>query len=216
MTMMTWKWKRTGSGLIAGAAAALLIGATTAPAIAAAPTWSVKPGGVAVAKSGTTLLMDTKTHTPLKCVSSSVKVTLKKGHHLSGIGIGSITSIIFNKCTGPLGLKFTVKSNHLPWKLNAVSYNRKTGVTTGTITGIHATLSGSPCSAAVDGTGVTKNNGMVRVTYNNKTHKLTVLPTGGNLHVYHVVNCFKLINNGDGSSFTDVNAVSPLQTITSP
>jgi hypothetical protein len=217
MTMSTWK--RTATGLIAGAAAALMIGATTAPAFAATPTWSVSRGGNITAKSGTTVLTDTKTHTVLKCASSSTKATLKKGHRLSGAGIGSITFLSFTKCTGPFGLSFTVKSTastKKPWKLNALSYNKKTGTTTGTITGIHATLSGTGCSATVDGTGATKSNGSVRVTYVNHTHKLTVLAAGGNLHIYSVKGCLGLIANGNGSSFTATYVVSPAQTITSP
>lgn len=213
MTMMTWK--RTGSGLIAGAATALLI-ATTAPALAATPTWSVKPGGNALGKAGTTVLLDTKTGQKLTCKHLTSKVTLKKGHHLAGAGIGLIKSLSFTGCTGPFGLTFTVQSNHLPWKLNAVSYNKAKGITSGTITGIHATLKGNPCSAQVDGTGLTKNNGMVKVTYNNHTHKLIVLSSGGNLHVYKATNCAGLINSGDPSKFSAVNAVTPLQTITSP
>lgn len=216
MTMITWKWKRTTSAIFAAAAAALLIGASATPALAAAPTWTIKHGGIVTAKAGKTSLKDTKTGTVLTCTSSGAKITLKKGSHLSGVGIGSITTITFSKCTGPLGLSFTVKSSHLPWKLNALSYNRKTGTTTGTITGIHSTLSGPGCSAAVDGTGASKHNGMVRVIYVNKTHKLTVLPTGGNLHIYDVSGCFGLVNDGNGSSFTAVDVVTPAQTITSP
>lgn len=213
MTMMTWK--RTGSGLIAGAATALLI-ATMAPAQAATPTWSVTPGGLATAKSGTTTLLDTKTKITLHCKSSVANTHLNKGHKLAGAGIASITSLTFNSCTGPLRLTFKVKSGHLPWKLNAVSYNKTTGTTSGTITGIHATLSGPGCGATVDGTGATKNNGMVKVTYSNKTHKLTVLAKTGNLHIYKVSGCFGLIKNGDGSSYNSVNTVSPAQKITSP
>jgi hypothetical protein len=213
MTMMTWK--RTGSALMAGAATALLI-ATTAPAQAATPTWSVKPGGAATAKAGKTVLVDTKTKNKLTCAALTSKVTIKKGHHLAGAGIASITSLTFSHCSGPLGISFTVKSTHLPWKLNAVSYNKTTGVTTGTITGIHAALSGKPCTAQVDGTGATKNNGKVKVTYSNKTHKLTVLAGGGNLHIYKPSGCLGLINAGDPSQFTAVNTVSPAQTITSP
>ena len=213
MTMTTWK--RTGSVFIAGAAAALMIGASAAPALAAT-TWTVKPGGIITAKAGKTTLKDTKTNQALSCTSSTAKTTLKKGSHLSGTGLGSVTSISFANCTGPDGLKFTVKSGHLPWHLNAVSYTRSTGTTTGTITGIHATLTGTSCSAIVDGTGAAKNNGMVHVTYGNKTHKLTVLATGGNLHIYSVNGCLGLIGSGDGSSFTGAYAVSPAQTITSP
>jgi hypothetical protein len=216
MTLTTWKWKRTGSALIAGAAAALMIGTSAASALAAAPTWTVKPGGAITAKSGATTLTDTKTHQKLSCTSSTAKATLKKGSKLSGAGLGSITSLSFSGCTGPFGIHFTVTSGHLPWKLNAVSYSRSTGTTTGTITGIHATLSGTACSAIVDGTGATKNNGTVRVTYVNRTHKLTVLAAGDNLHTYGVRGCLGLINSGDGASFTTAYAVSPAQTITSP
>jgi hypothetical protein len=193
-----------------------MVGASAAPALAAT-TWTVKPGGTITAKSGTTTLKDTKTGQKLSCSSSAAKATLKKGSHLSGTGLGSITAISFSNCTGPLKVPFTVKSSHLPWKLNAVSYSRSTGTTTGTITGIHATLTGTSCSAIVDGsTGATKNNGMVHVTYGNKTHKLTVLASGGNLHIYNVKGCFGLIKSGDGSSFTATYTVSPAQTITSP
>jgi len=201
---MTWKWKRAGSGLIAGAAAALMIGASVAPALAATPTWTVKPGGNISAKSGTTVLTDTKTHTVLKCASSSTKATLKKGKKLSGAGIGSITSLSFTKCTGPFGLTFTVKSSastKKPWKLNAVSYNRK---------------SGTGCSAVVDGSSAAKDNGSVKVTYTNKTHKLAVQAAGGTLHIYDVKGCLGLIGNGQASTFTGTYVVSPGQTITSP
>jgi hypothetical protein len=216
MTLTTWKRKRTSSALIAGAAAALMIGASASSALAAAPTWTVKPGGTVTAKSGTVTLIDAKTKQKLTCHSSTVKTTLEKGSHLSGTGLGSITAVSFSSCAGPFSIIFNVKSSHLPWKLNAVSYNRSTGTTTGTITGIHATLSGTACSAAVDGTGATKDNGMVRATYSNKTHKLTVLPTGNNLHIYDVKGCLGLINNGDGSSFTAAYAVSGMQIVTSP
>jgi len=43
-----------------------------------------------------------------------------------------------------------------------------------------------------------------------------VLAKGGNLHIYEVSGCFGLINSGDGSTYSAVNAVSPAQTITSP
>ena len=107
-----------------------------------------------------------------------------------------------------------MKTGHLPWKLNASSF--KSGVTTGTITGIHATLSGPACTATVDGTGASANNGKVKVTYTNSTGKLKVLASGGNLHVYNVSGCAGQINNKDATTFTGTYTVSPKQTITSP
>jgi len=210
--------KRAGSVLVMSAALAGMLALSASSAFAAsntgvAATWTVKPGGAITAKAGTTTLKDTKTGSVLTCKTSSGKGTLKSGKGLSGTGIGSITALSFSTCTGPLSLTFTVKTTHFPWHLNAVSFS--SGVTTGTITGIHATLSGPSCSAVVDGTGATANNGKVTAKYSNGTGKLTT--TGaGNLHIYKVSGCAGLINTGDGSSFKGSYAITPKQTITSP
>jgi hypothetical protein len=211
-------FKRAGSVLVTSAALAGMLGLGASSALAAtnagvAATWTVKPGGAVTAKAGKTTLKDTKTGQSLSCASSSGTATLKKGSGLSGTGIGSITALGFSSCTGPAGLTFTVKTTHFPWHLNALSFS--SGVTTGTITGIHATLSGPSCSAVVDGTGPTADNGKVTAKYSNGTAHLTT--TGaGNLHIYNVNGCFGLINSGDGSSFHGSYAISPTQTITSP
>lgn len=204
-------FKRTGSILLMGVATAVTIGLSAGPALAAT-TFTVKPGGNITAKSGTTTLTDTKTGTKLVCKSSSTTASLKSGSGLSGSGIGSIKTISFATCTGPLGLTFTVTAGHLPWKLNATSYSG--GVTKGTITGIHATLSGPGCSATVDGSSATANNGKVAVTYTNSSGALKVLTTGGTLKVYNVSGCAGLLNSGDSSTFSASYTVSPKQTIT--
>lgn len=203
--------KRLATLLGAGGAAALMVGLMAPAAIAA--TWTVTPGGTVTGTAGTTTLKDTSTNTVLTCKSSSTTTTLKKGSGLAGAGIGSITALSFASCTGPLGITFTVTSNKLPWHLNAVSY--ASGVTHGTITGINATLSGPSCSALVAGTTAT-TTGTVKATYSNTTHKLTVSPTGGTLHIWNVSGCFNLIHSGDASTFTGAYAISPAQTITSP
>jgi hypothetical protein len=210
--------KRAGSVLVTGAALAGMLALSANSALAATntgvtATWTVKPGGAITAKAGTTTLTDKNTGSKLTCTSSSGKGSVKKGSGLSGTGIGSITSLGFSNCTGPLSLTFTVKTTHFPWHLNAKSF--ASGVTTGTITGIHATLSGPGCSATVDGTGATANNGSVAAKYSNSTGKLST--TGaGNLHVYNVSGCAGLINTGDTTSFVGSYTVSPKQTITSP
>jgi hypothetical protein len=205
--------KRSGSILLMGVATAVTIGLSAGPAFAAT-TWTVKPGGAITAKSGTTTLTDTKTGTKLVCTSSTAGATLKSGTKLAGAGLGSIKSISFTSCTGPLGLTFKVTPGHLPWSLNAVSY--ASGVTSGSITGIHATLSGTGCTATVDGTSATANNGSVKVTYTNSTGALKVLTTGGTLHVYNVSGCAGLIGSGDSTTYSASYTVSPKQTITSP
>ena len=210
--------KRAGSALVMSAALAGVLALSASSAIAAthtavAATWTVMPGGAISAKAGKTTLTDKNTGSVLTCTSSSGKGTVKGGKGLSGTGIGTITALSFNNCTGPLSLTFTVKTTHFPWHLNAKSFSG--GVTTGTITGIHATLTGPSCSAVVDGTGATANNGSVTAKYSNATGKLTT--TGaGNLHVYNVKGCAGLISNGNSASFKGAYAISPKQTITSP
>ena len=211
--------KRAGSVLVAGVALAGVLGLGAGSAAAAnnatvAATWSVKPGGAIAAKAGTTKLHDVNTNQNLQCTSSSGKGSVKKGSGLSGASIGSITALSFSNCTGPLGLTFTVKTSAFPWHLNAVSFSG--GVTSGTITHIHAKLTGTGCSATVDGTGATKNNGKVKAKYSNSTGKLTTLTGGGNLHVYNVNGCAGLIKSGDATTFSGSYAISPKQTITSP
>lgn len=210
--------KRTPSLIFTAGAITLTVGLGTAPSVAAtATTWTVKPGGSVTAKStASTTLTDTSTGTVLTCKSSSGTATLKSGSGLAGAKLAKITSITFSTCTGPLGITFTVKTSAFPWYLNAKSYKSSTGVTTGTITGIHATLSGPSCSATVDGTTAGANNGMVTGTYTNKSHQLGAIPTGGNLHLYNVSGCFNLIHSGDTTTYSGKYAVSPAQTVSSP
>ena len=154
----------------------------------------------------------------MTCESSHIKATLGSGTGLPGTGIGSISSFTFAKCSGPLGIAYTLTFSHSPFKLNATSYNSGTGTTTATIAGIHGTFAGPTCSFVLDGTGATKDNGAVVVTYVNSTHKLKFLTTGGDLHVYKLVGCGGLgeIHNHDRLTISATGTVTPSQTITSP
>jgi hypothetical protein len=207
--------KRTCAILLASAATAAMLGLSAAPALAAT-SWTVTPGGAITGKSGIITFRDTNTGNSVTCGSSSTSATLKKGSGLSGTRLGSDSKLSFTSCTGPLDLSFTVTPHDLPWKLNALSYNKTTGVTTGSITGIDATVVGPSCSADTDGTGAGLHNGKVSVRYTNSTGKLKVLTTGGNMHVYNVVGCAGLIVSGDPVTYSGTYTVSPKQTITSP
>ena len=202
--------------LVIGGATALTIGATAGAALALAITFSITPGGNISASAGTTTLTDTNGGSKVTCTSSKSTGTLKTGHGISGANLGSIKTLTFNNCTGPLSLTFTVTNSHFPWTLHGTAFNATSGVTTGTITGIHSKLTAAGCSAVVDGTGATANNGKVKVTYTNGTGKLKVLTTGGNLHVYNVSGCAGLIHSGDATTFSGTYTVSPKQKITSP
>ena|SRR5215469_7997305 len=201
--------------LLTGGATALAVGASAGVALAVAITFSISPGGAITAKAGKTTLTDTKTGSVLTCASSSSSGTLKKGHGISGTNLGSISKLSFSTCTGPLNLTFTVSNSNFPWTLHGTAFNATSGVTTGTITGIKSKLSGPGCSANVAGSTASAT-GTVKVTYTNSTHKLKVLGSGGNLHVFNVSGCAGLINSGDPTQFVGTYLVSPTQKITSP
>jgi len=206
--------KRVGATLFTAGAAALAIGLGTTTSFAAtAVTWSVSPGGSISGSAGTTVLKDKTSGTTVTCSTSTMTGSLKSGKGLAGKGIGTVTSVTFNNCT-VLGQTVSLASGTVAWKLNAASYT--SGVTHGTITGIHLAISSSVCSATIDGTSGTAHNGLVKITYTNSTHKLKILAAGDNLHVYNVNGCLGVIANGDSGSITGSYAVSPAQKITSP
>jgi hypothetical protein len=205
--------KRFTAVLLSSGAAvvALGLGSTTAMASSIDATWTVKPGG-AVTASGSGQVKDTKTGTVAKCTSIKItKATLKKGSGLSGAGLGTISASSFSGCTIAT-IAVTVKTENLPWKLNATSY--KSGVTTGTLTGVELLATAPGCSATLQGT--TATNGKIKVTYTNSTGKLKLLAAGGNLTTEKVSGCFGLVANGDPEQASGSLTVSPKQTITSP
>jgi hypothetical protein len=197
---------------------AIGLGATTALATAAT-TWTVKPGGLYTAKSGTTTLTDTVTGAVLTCTSSAAAGKLKSGSGLSN-PLGTVTSNTFTGCTGPLGTTFSVKtsaSSTKPWKINATGFS--SGVTTGNISGIHAVLTGTnnTCKATVDGTGATAFNGKVQIKHSNSAPAKLKVTKGINLHTYNASSgCLGQINSGDTVTFKTTYTLNKAQTITSP
>jgi hypothetical protein len=189
---------------VAAASATLMLSATAA--LATDTTFTVSPGGSITGTAGTTTLKDTTSGTSLSCTSAKASGTLKKGSGLSGTDIGTITSTTFSTCTGPLGITFTVKQVGT-WDINATASSG--GVTTGNISSVDATLSGSLCSATATGS--------VDASYSNSTGVLTLKPVTGSGHTLKIsgVNgCLGLINNGDTATFTGAFTLSPKQTIT--
>jgi hypothetical protein len=194
------------------AAAASVIGLAAAPALAAATTWTVKPGGTVTGTAGATTVTDTTAGLSVPCTSSVVKGTLKKGSGLAGKGIGTFTSLAFKGCTADsISVSVTLKAT---MALNAISFNKKANTASVTITGIHGTLSvpSIPCSATIDGTSATAHNGTVKATFSNKTSTLKVLTSGSNLHLYK--DTCPVTATNDAVNFTGSYKFSPKQTIT--
>ena len=210
--------KRPASIVLTIAAIAMAAG-LVAPAASAAPrTWTITKGGAVTATTKSFTFTDITAKTSLQCKASTAKARLKSGKRLSGVNAGTITAASTTGCA-VLGVTITVKAGHLPWHLNLVSYNSAKGVTTGTLTGIHINFAvpAISCSAVVDGTKATANNGSVVVTYTNKTAKLAILKAGTKLHLFNVSKgCMGLVKNGDLIALVATYSVTPKQKITSP
>jgi hypothetical protein len=197
--------------LPAVAAVPLALGLAAGPA-ATATTWTVSPGGPVTGHAGTTALTDTTTGTAaIICASSSAHGTLRSGSSLPGTGLGSLTAVSFS------GGCYTLTASHLPWKVNAKIYARGTGTTTGTITGIQLAFTDPGfCDFTAGGTSATAGNGTVHIKYTNSTGKLRLLPTGSNLHIYHVKGCGGAFHDGNAAALTGSYVITPPQAITSP
>jgi len=192
---------------------AAVLGATT---VLAAATWTVRPGGPVSMKSGKLILTDTATGAALTCPSTALSGTLKSGSGLPGTGIGSITTVHPLFCPTPQGISFTLRARDLPWHLNVSSYNATTGVVTGSLSHLQVGVSGTACTAVIDGMSGTASDGTVRVSYTNSTGRFRSRTTGGNLHFYHVRGCAGLLNTGDPATIRVTLPVSRGQAITSP
>jgi hypothetical protein len=205
------------AGFLAGTAV-LAAGLGGVPARAgAAATWTVSPGGAATATAtaGTITLTDTRTGAVGTCTSSKVTGTVKKGSGLSGHDIGTVTTAKFGTCTAVGSVPLTVTPTGLPWRISFTSYNPKTGVVAGTVSGVKVVLTGTFCDAVVNGPSGPAD-GVVSALYNDRIGQLTFLSSGSNLHYWHVKHCHQLINDGDPVALTASYAVRPIQDITSP
>jgi hypothetical protein len=206
--------KPISAALLTLSAGALALGLSATSAFAAtAATFNVSPGGSISGAAGTTTITDTTSGLAINCTTSTLTGSLKSGTKLKGAGIGTVTDVSFNNCTVD-GFTLSISSGTVAWPLNAVSYNAKTGVTSGTITKIHISISSSECSLVIDGTSGTANDGKVKITYTNSTHKLAILNTGSVLHAYDVSGCLGAVSDGDTGTIKSSYTVTPAQTIT--
>jgi hypothetical protein len=206
--------------LAAGGVAVLAVGLAAAPALAAT-TWTIRPGGAITATSGRFTFKDTTNGVVLFCVSATASGTFKRGSGLPGSRAGSLSAVGFTTCLGPgisdSDIKLTFQATDLPWHVNLSSYNAATGVVTGAISHLQIMETAGVCSFVIDGTSGTASDGWVPFTYTDSTGQLTVLATGGNLHVWNVsAGCLGLVKDGDRARLGAAFAISPEQAITSP
>jgi hypothetical protein len=205
--------------ILAAGGAAVLVAALGGPAAVAAVTpgtWTVQPGGAITATAGATILTD-PTHSIWNSPSSEMSGTLTAGSGLRGAGIGSITAAAYT-WGSPTG-ESKVTPLGLPWQLNLTSYNATTGLARGTIRGFKITFIAYPdesCRPVINGTSSSTPDGVLAFSYSDQTGRLTIRPSGGNLHWYHDTACAGLFSNGDRATLSATYTVSPKQDITSP
>jgi len=204
--------------LAAGGAAVLVaaLGVTTAWAAATTKTWTIQPGGAIKAASTRFAFTDTTTGNVTVCRSSAASGTLKSGSGLPGSDAGSLSAVSILTCSGAAGPRYTLQPGGLPWHVNFSSYNATKGVARGTVSHMHIALSGTGCTAMIDGTGATADDGHVTFKYTDSTGQLKVLTTGGNLHFYDVAGCLGIFDSGDPATLSVTYTVTPQQSITSP
>ena len=210
--------QRLGGFLLAGAAAALAVALSAGSSSAAtAAGWSVSPGGAFTGgQSGKVTIADTVTKKSVVCTATAAAGRFKPGTGLPGAGIGSLSSLSLTGCTTARGVAFTVTAGALPWPLNAGKYIAAKATTYGTLTGIHLTLAATGCSATIDGTSATSDNGSVVIHIHNSPSKLKFEAAGGTLHVYVSSGCTGVFKNGNAVTVDNAYLISPAQTITSP
>lgn len=196
--------------LFAGTAASLAVGLTATAAYAAgsahpagapraaAPTWSVSLSEETEA-GAKIIVTDRTTGTKIKC-TAQFNYSLNQAMGLPGGKIAT-ASLMFFSCTLPGGAPVTLTSNNSTLPIAALSFNprRNLGVTTGAFTGLDISLSGSGCSAVLDGSAAGANDGTVPYRYYNNPN-LIVTGVPGDLHSYDVSGCSGLVSTGD--SFT--------------
>jgi hypothetical protein len=206
---------RPGAVLLAAGTTALAIVLSAASSMAATATWNVSPGGPFTGKqSGKVTITDSVTKKSVVCATTAAAGTFKSGTGLAGTGIGALRSLSLTGCATTHALAFTVKAGALPWALNADKYIPAKTTTYGTVTGVHLTLAATGCSATIDGTGATGDNGSAVIHIHNSPSKLKLEAAGGSLHVYVGSGCTGLFKNGDAVTVTSAYLISPAQTIT--
>lgn len=205
-----------GLFLAAAGAAALAIALSAAAPAARATGWNVSPGGSFTGKqSGEVTIADTVTGASVVCTTTAVTGHLKSGTGLPA-GIGSLRSLSLTGCATAGGLAFTVTANALPWPLHARKYVSAKVTTDGTLTGMDFTLAATGCSATIDGTSATSDNGSVVIHIHNSPSKLKFEAAGATLHVYVASGCTGVFDNGDAVTVDNAYLLSPAQTVTGP
>jgi hypothetical protein len=198
--------KRAGSAVFTVAAAALAVGIGATTALAATTlTVKVTHGGTYKATAPATVLKDngvsvtcsSSSTTKASTATGSIPTATTTG--TSPVKIGTVATLNFKNCTGPLG-PVTIKVNNLPYSVKVDSTTNSAGQTDVMITGINTSVFMKGCSFTV--------TGRAPGFYANSTHKLALTPklpltplNKARLTISNVVGCAGVIMNGDHPTY---------------
>jgi hypothetical protein len=214
--------KRAGTGLVAVASAALAIGLGATPALASTTLIvKVSNGGSYTATASKTVFTDNgasvtcSSTTTTKASTATGKIPTATVSGTSPVKIGTVATLNFKNCTGPLGpVKTSVTA--LPYSVKVDSVTNSTGETDGMITGIDINVSMTGCTFTVTG----KSPGY----YVNSSHTLHMTTTGSlpikplnsaRLTISNVSGCAGIINNADHPTFKGTYTLNKAITIKS-
>lgn len=198
--------KRVGSALFVASAAALAIGLGATSALASTTlTVRVRNGGSYTARATKTVLTDNGVSVTCTSTSttkaSTAKGSIPNGTHTgtSPVKVGTVTSLNFRNCTGPLGpVRTTVQD--LAYAVRVDSKTNGSGQTDGMITGIHVKVSMTGCSFVV--------TGRAPGFYTNSKHTLRMSPklpikplNSARLTVKNVSGCAGLVKDGNHPTY---------------
>jgi hypothetical protein len=206
--------RRVASIAFTGAAVVATGAMMNVPGAHAAADLKVTPGGKITGTAGATSLKDVTKAVTLKCKSATAAGSISKKTGIAPPAkFGTLSKGTFGKstnaCSGPLGLAFSAKLSAAT--MNVTAFNATTGVTTGTLTGIKATLHGVSISCTAPITGSQP------FSYVNGTHALHVLgsATKDSLTTGKVTGCLGVIASKDKNYFNGTYTVTPAQTVAS-
>lgn len=198
--------KRAAGALFTLTAAGLTVALGATTALAATLTVKVTNGGTYTASTTKTVLTDRGVSVTCTGSKGSGSVPTKTVTATSPVKVGTVASLSFSGCTGPLGaVKVTVSA--LPYSIKVDSKTNSTGQTDGMITGVSTKVSMTGCSFNVTGSapGFYQNSNHTL----HLTKKLPITPLNtARLTISNVSGCAGLIVNGDHPSYTSTYAVS--------
>ncbi|GGZ32903.1 hypothetical protein [Streptomyces poonensis] len=185
-----------GRAAVAAGTAVAAFGLTVGSAAAVPSTvWTVTPTGTCTATNSGNLVL--VVGTPMTCTKSTASGTVSNAvgnpapvATLNDVAIGTAAS----PCTSVIG-NFTITPK-LPWVFRAADHNPSTGVTTGWVDQIQATLSAGACEFTVAG--------KASATYTDSTGILAVNSVAGELAVSSSpapVNCGALVTTATKPTF---------------